>query len=84
MARHGYVELMAKKLGVDSLNLYWRPAGTSTWLLLSAKRARFPFHDDTPAPAGTTLQAREYMAMGVIADAEVGNPSNIASAVYQA
>ena len=82
-ARHGYVELDAKKLGVDSLNMYWRPAGTATWNLLSAKRARFPLHDDTPAPAGQTMQAREYMAMGVIADAEVGNPSNIASAVFQ-
>ena len=82
-ARHGYVELMAKKLGADSLNVYWRPAGTATWNLLSAKRARFPFHDDTPAPAGQTMQAREYMAMGVIADEEIGNPSNIASAVFQ-
>jgi hypothetical protein len=33
--------------------------------------------------AGQTMQAREYMAMGVIADEEVGNPSNIASAVFQ-
>lgn len=82
-SRHGYVELMAKKLGVDSLNLYWRPAGTSAWLLLAAKRVRFPFHDETPPPTGQTMQAREYMAMGVIADEEVGMPSNIASAVFQ-
>ena len=82
-SRHGYVELAAKKLGVDSLNLYWRPAGTTAWLLLAAKRVRFPFHDETPPPAGQTMQAREYMAMGVIADEEIGMPSNIASAVYQ-
>ena len=82
-SRHNYVELMAKKLGADSLNLYWRPAGTATWTMLSPKRARFPFHDDTPPPAGQTMQAREYMAMGVIADEEIGNPSNIASAVFQ-
>ena len=74
---------MAKKLGADSLNVYWRPAGTANWTLLSAKRARFPFHDDTPAPAGQTMQASEYMATGVIADEEIGNPSNIASAVFQ-
>ena len=82
-SRHNYVELMAKKLGADSLNLYWRPAGTATWTMLSPKRARFPFHDDTPPPAGQTMQAREYMAMGVIADEEIGNPSNIAGAVFQ-
>ena len=82
-ARHNYVELMAKKLGADSLNLYWRPAGTATWTMLSPKRTRFPFQDDTPPPAGQTMQAREYMAMGVIADTEIGNPSNIASAVFQ-
>ena len=83
-SRHNYVELMAKKLGADSLNLYWRPAGTATWTMLSPKRARFPFHDDTPPPAGQTMQAREHMAVGVIADEEIGNPSNIASAVFQA
>ena len=82
-SRHNYVELAAKKLGVDSLNLYWRPAGTATWNLLAVKRVRFPFHDETPFPAGQTMQAREYMAMGVIADIEIGNPSNIASAVFQ-
>ena len=42
-SRHNYVELMAKKLGADSLNLYWRPAGTATWTILSPKRTRFPF-----------------------------------------
>ena len=82
-ARHGYVDLMAKKQGADSLNVYMRPAGTANWTLLSAKRFRFPFHDDTPAPAGETVQPREYMAMGVIGDQEIGNPSNIASAVFQ-
>ena len=82
-SRHNYVELSAKKLGVDSLTLYWRPAGTAPWTLLAAKRVRFPFHDETPLPAGQTMQAREYMAMGVIADNEIGNPSNIAGAVFQ-
>ena len=52
--------------------------------LLSAKRTRFLFHDDTTASGGETMLAREYMAMGVIADDEVGNPSNIASAVFHA
>lgn len=77
-ARHNYVELMAKKLSVDSLNLYWRPAGTANWSLPSAKRTRTPFHDDTPVPAGQTMHACEYMAM------RVGNSSNIASAMFQA
>ena len=40
-ARHNYVELMAKKLGVDSLNLYWRPAGTADWKLLSRYAPRW-------------------------------------------
>lgn len=82
--RHGYVELMAKKQGADSLNLYWRPEGSATWHLLAAKRVRFPFHDETPIPDGGTLQSREYMAIGVIGDEEIGNPSNIATAVFQA
>ncbi len=83
-AHHGYVELVAKKLGADSLNVYWQPEGTAPWHLLAAKRVRFPFHDETPAPAGPTLQAREYMVIGVIGDEEIGNPSNIAAAVFQA
>ncbi len=30
------------------------------------------------------MQARDYMATGVIADEEIGNPSNIAGALFQA
>lgn len=41
-ARHSYVDLMAKKQGADSLNVYVRPAGTANWTLLSAKRFRSP------------------------------------------
>ena len=67
----------------NSLNVYMRAAGTANWTLLSDKRFRFPFHDDTPDPAGETTQAREYMVMGVIADEEICNPSNIAGAVFQ-
>lgn len=51
---------------------------------LGSIATRIPFQDDTPAPASQTMQAREYQAMGVVADTEVGNPSNIASAVFQA
>ena len=33
--------------------------------------------------AGSTRQAREYMVMGILGHNEIGNPSNITTAVFQ-
>ena len=75
-------ELMVKKKGADSVNLYWRRKGETAWKLLVSKRVRFPVDDDTPSTTGVA-EEREYQAIGVIGDDEIGQPSDIASAVWR-
>lgn len=77
------VELMIRKYGADSANIYGRKRGDTAFQLLAAKRQRFPFIDDTP-PANPELpEEREYQVILVIADAEIGQPSDITTAVWR-
>ena len=79
----GRVTLTAKKLGVDGLNLYSRKKGETTWKLIAAKRSRFPFDDTSPPATPGQPEEREYRAAGVIGDDEVGQPSDIVSAIFR-
>jgi hypothetical protein len=79
----GFNEITGKKRGVQALNFYSRIKGTAKWNLLAAKRRTFPFHDDSLPAAGAATEEREYMAMGVMNDVEIGQPSDIASAVFR-
>jgi hypothetical protein len=80
--KHARNELMVKKKGADSVDIYWRKKGETAWKLLAAKRVRFPVDDDTPSATGAA-EEREYQAIGVVADEEIGQPSDIASAVWR-
>jgi hypothetical protein len=79
----GRISIMGKKLGADSLNLYVRRKGELVWRLLAAKRARFPFEDNTPPVTPGQPEEREYRAIGVVGDDEVGQPSDIVSAIFR-
>jgi hypothetical protein len=80
--KRGRIELMGKKFGADSLNLYVRRKGETTWRVLAAKRVRFPMDDDTPSASPNGLEEREYMAIGVLGDDEIGQPSPIVTATF--
>jgi hypothetical protein len=78
------ISLMARKLGVDSLNLYVRRKGETPWRVLAQKRVRFPYLDTAlPATTGAVVEEREYRAIGVIDDDEIGQPSDIVSAMWR-
>lgn len=79
----GRVTLTAKKLGVDGLNLYSRKKGETTWKLIAGKRSRFPFDDTSPPATPGQPEEREYRAVGVIGDDEIGQPSDIVSAIFR-
>ena len=81
--KRGRVEIMARKFGADSLNVYTRRKGEANFRLLVAKRVRFPMSDDTPSVTGDAPEEREYQAIGVIGDDEIGKPSDIVSAVWR-
>jgi hypothetical protein len=78
----GYVRIKGKKSGVQAMNLYVRLKGQSEWKLLVARRSKFPFDDDSPLAVSGTPETREYRAVGVVSDEEVGQPSDIVSVVY--
>jgi len=82
-SKRGRNEIMAKKFGADSLNIYVRRKGEAAFRLLAAKRMRFPLDDDTPSATPGHPEEREYQAVPVIGDEEVGQPSDIVSAVFR-
>lgn len=61
---------------LDGINVYSRKHGETAWQLLG-RDTRPPYDDPRPLPAGTSAELREYRAVGVVNDEEVGQPSDI-------
>ena len=78
----GYVRIKGKKLGADAFNLYMRLKGQTDFKLIATNRTRFPFDDDSPLAQVGVPETREYRSMGVLADEEIGQPSDIVSVLY--
>ncbi len=78
----GYVRIKGKKLGADAFNIHMRLKGQPTFKVIATNRSRFPFDDDSPLAQAGTPETREYQAMGVVADKEIGQPSDIVSVLY--
>lgn len=72
----GKVRLSWTRGELDGINVYGRKQGEQAWVLLGRDN-RPPFDDTRPAPA--TVEVREYRAVGVLKDEEVGQPSDIIS-----
>jgi hypothetical protein len=83
VSKPGRVELTVKKNGADAINLYSRIKGQAAFKLLAAKRSRFPFDDTTPPVTAGQPEEREYQAIGVLGDDEIGQPSDIVSAIFR-
>ena len=79
----GRVTLTGKKNGADGLNLYSRKKGETTWKLIAGKRSKFPFDDTSPPAVPGQPEEREYRAVGVLGDDEIGEPSDIVSAIFR-
>jgi hypothetical protein len=77
----GYVRITGSKNYAETVNLYMRRKN-GQWVLIAAKRKRFPFDDQTPLAVAGVPEEREYMARGVNGDDEVGQDSDIVSAVF--
>jgi hypothetical protein len=80
-ARVGFVRITFKKLGVDGLNIYERLKGQTTWKKLSFD-SNSPYDDHTELVVAGTPEVREYRAIGVIDDEEIGLPSDIVSVTF--
>lgn len=76
-----FVRIKFKKLGVDGLNIYSRLKGQPAWKKLSFD-SNSPYDDHTELAVAGTPEVREYRALGVIADEEIGQPSDIVSVTF--
>lgn len=66
------------KDGVDMVAIYCRLKGTTGWRRLGTDTSS-PYYDTDPLANPNVPEVREYMAMGVIDDIEIGLPSDIVS-----
>jgi hypothetical protein len=77
----GYVRLRFKKGGWDGVNIYTRIEGQATWQFL-ARDTNSPYDDQRPLATANQPETREYMAIGVLDDTEIGQPSEVVQVVY--
>ncbi len=71
----GQVRLRFKKRGATDVNLYVRREGETAWRLV-ARVSRSPYVDPTPVAVPGAAETREYQAIGVVQDREIGQPSD--------
>lgn len=76
----GRVRLSFVKKNFSGVNIYTRLAGTAQWQFL-ARDNKSPYDDERPLTNGQP-EKLEYMAIGVVGDEEVGQPSDIISVVF--
>ena len=81
-AQRARVKIDGRKPGFDSVSIYCRKKGEVQWRLIAVRKRKFPFYDEAPLAVPGTPEVREYMAIGVVADEEVGQPSEIKEVVY--
>ena len=80
-ARVNDVELSFTKKGLDGVNVYARLKGAAQWTFL-ARDTHSPYNDSRPLTNAGVPETGEYMCIGVINDEEVGEESDIVSAVF--
>ena len=81
-AQRGRVKIAGRKPGFEAANLYCRRKGDVQWRLIAVRKRRFPYYDEAPLAVPGTPEVREYMAIGILKDDEVGQPSEIQEVVY--
>ena len=59
-AHRGFVRLSGRKNYAETVNLYMRRRGETTWRLVVAKRKTFPFDDQTPLATAGLPEERDY------------------------
>lgn len=81
-AQRGRVAITGKKPGYEAVNIYSRKKGADTWKLTAIRKRKFPYFDETPLATPGTPEVREYIAIGVIDDEEIGQPSETKEVVF--
>lgn len=76
-----YVELKFFKGQAEGVNFYRRLEGTSVWKKVALANTS-PFQDQTPLAVPGQAEIREYMAIGVIKNKEIGVESAVIKVVF--
>lgn len=77
----GYVRIEWIKDQIQGINIYTRRKGDTKWRFL-ARDTRSPYIDNEGLEVQDTPETREYMAIAVIDDEEIGKQSDIVSVVF--
>lgn len=77
----GVIEISWTKGQANSVRIYTRLAGQTTWTYLD-RDEKSPYKDTRPLAVAGHAETREYMARGVLDDAEIGLDSDIISVVF--
>ncbi|MBL9045637.1 MAG: hypothetical protein JNM83_28770 [Myxococcales bacterium] len=72
----GRVYLKFTRRPFDGLNVYMRRKGEGTWRFVG-RATKSPFVDAAPPLTAGSAEIREYQALGVRSDQELGQPSDI-------
>jgi hypothetical protein len=80
--QRGRVKITGKKPGFDSVNIYSKKKGELEWKLIAVRKRKFPYYDESTLAVPNTPEFREYMAIGVVNDEEIGETSEIKEVVY--
>lgn len=72
----GRVVLRFVRRPFDGLNIYSRRKGEGTWRFVGHAR-KSPYVDPTPLATPNSAEIREYQAVGVRKDQELGQPSDV-------
>ena len=77
----GHVTVKFTKKGVQGVNIYSKLKGEENWVKL-AFDSYSPYEDNRPLHVPGTPEVRQYVAMGVIHDHEIGQMSDIIQVTY--
>ena len=80
--QRGRVKVTGRKPGFDAVSIYSRKKGDVQWKLIAVRKRKFPYYDESPLTVPNAPEVREYMAIGVVADEEIGEMSEIKEVVY--
>lgn len=71
-----------KKPGFTSVTIQMRVDGASPWIDIGTKVSQFPFYDTTAPQTAGKPEKREYRALGYVGDDQMGQPSDIVTAIF--
>lgn len=74
----GHIRVAFTKGRCHAVVIYSRRRGTAEWTRIGQSR-RSPYHDRTPLADPAVPEVREYQALGMLNDVEIGQPSRIGS-----